>query len=219
MSEPELSSVSANYYQDIWGYTPPSNTSSDCQSKKNSYNTKFTDATNALHVLRDPASDCLPNDVKYKEEIEALQRDKNTLIRQYNEQKDVFDTFVSSVDVLQNARGPIDKFMDDLEEKKKALEKEHYELQQSIRAGRRRFLDNDPQGGVTSILGLNTADDKILLAFWICFIFGIATILTLILIRYGDILQLITIQQKVAVFTVVILLCIGIAYAFIRRFA
>jgi hypothetical protein len=97
--------------------------------------------------------------------------------------------------------------------------RQRYTLQQSIRAGRRRFLDDDPQRKVANVLGLQTTDDKILLAYWICFLFGLTAVYTLVLVMYGDALNLQTGQQKVGVYFVLILLSAGISYYFIYKYA
>lgn len=61
----------------------------------------------------------------------------------------------------------LEKQMAELTAQKKVQETEKQNLEQSIRAHRRRFLDNDPQEGTPAILGLRTSDDKVLLFFWI----------------------------------------------------
>ena len=98
------------------------------------------------------------------------------------------------------------------------LLKEYIQLQLGILEGRRRFLDNDPQGGVTSVLGLQTADDKILLAFWICFVVGIILVQIVLFNVYGGALQYLNLQQKVTIFLVVLAISMGIAQYFIRTY-
>lgn len=214
----QLPSASANFYQDIQEYRLPADSS--CSATKMSFNTKFGDAKLELDKLRnDTSPTCLPNNVKFKEQIASLSNERAALVESYTKALDVFDTFVDSVDVLQNARGPIDIFMEDLKNEQIELEKEQYELQQKIRAGRRRFLDSDPQGGVQSILGLQTADDKILLAFWVCFILGIASVFLAFVLKYGENLEITNTLQKSTALVVLILVSIGIAHFFIRNYA
>ncbi len=67
---------------------------------------------------------------------------------------------IQSQDALRNQK-------DELAAQKAKLNKENEELEQSIRANRRRFLDNDPQEGTPSFLGFRTSDDKVLLFFWL----------------------------------------------------
>ncbi len=65
------------------------------------------------------------------------------------------------------SQGPTSSYIAELTEKKEKYVKEIDSLERDIRANRRRFLDNNPQEGVSSILGLRTSDDKILLGFWL----------------------------------------------------
>ena len=207
---------STSFYQKVYDYNmlPPS--TSTCLDNKSSYNTKFNDTKNALTTLKQGA--CLADDVRYSEDLERELGEKEALVTRFEKQKAIFDSYLESVGVLQNAKGPIDTFMNDLSSQQSALESEQYALQQKLRAGRRRFMDAEPQTG-TSILGLQTSDDKILLVFWICFIVGIAVAAAVFLVTYGESLNLLTPQQKVTVFLAVMLFCMGFAFVFIRWYA
>jgi hypothetical protein len=160
------------------------------------------------------AGTCLADTVKYSEDLEREQGEKASLVASYEKQKAIFDSYVESVGVLQKAKGPVDTFMRELESQQSALESEQLALQQTIRAGRRRFLDADPQ----ERQGL-PKDDTILLAFWICFIIGISAAAAAFLVTYGDAMNLLTTQQKSMVFLAILLFCMGIAFYFIRRYA
>ncbi len=144
---------------------------------------------------------------------------QNTLVARYEAEKAIFTNLLEATSISQNATGPIDSYMAELESKSTLLDEENYNLQQGIRAGRRRFLDDDPQRKVANVLGLQTTDDKVLLAFWICFLLGLTAIYTVVIFHYGDALNLQTGQQKVGVFVTMILLSVGITYYFIYRFA
>jgi hypothetical protein len=209
--------MSTSFYQTVYDYNllPPS--TSTCLTNKTLYNTSFNDTKNNLNVLKD--STCLSDDVKFAEDLERELREKEALVARFEKQKAIFDSYIESVGVLQNAKGPIDTFMQDLESQQSALTAEQYALQQKIRAGRRRFLDAEPQAGTTSILGLQTTDDKILLAFWICFLTGISVATAIFLLKYGESMNLLTPQQKITVFLGFLLACGGLAFFFIRRYA
>ncbi len=209
-----------SFYQTVRDYTIPSDKETTCSGPsgpKFGYNTNF-DATNeSLNKLR--KSECLSEGAKYAEELEREMGEKGTLVDEYTKQNELFGSYIEAVGVLQSAKGPFDTYIKELETEQKSLETEYTKLQQKIRAGRRRFMDNDPQGGVKSVLGLQTADNKILLAFWICFTVAILAGEVLLMRKYGDVLQFLTLQQKVAVFIVVLALCMGIAHYFIRTYA
>ena len=111
---------------------------------------------------------------------------------------------------------PILSYGNELNEEKKKLEDESYSLQQSIRAGRRRFMDNGPQEGIASILGLQTRDDKVLLIFWISYIVGVSAIVVALTVVYGRSLSS---QQKIGFGFSAILIAVIVAYLAILRFA
>ena len=144
---------------------------------------------------------------------------RNTLQTKLDAQKTIFLNLLDATNISQNATGPIDAYVQELDTQYDTLKEENYTLQQGIRAGRRRFLDDDPQRKVANVLGLQTKDDKILLAFWICFLLGLTAIYSVVLLMYGDALNLQTGQQKVGVFFVLILLSVGTAYYFIYKYA
>jgi hypothetical protein len=144
---------------------------------------------------------------------------RNTLQTKLDAQKAIFQNLVDATSISQNATGPIDSYVQELDEQYNTLVDENYTIQQGIRAGRRRFLDDDPQKKVANVLGLQTTDDKVLLAFWICFLLGMTAIYSAILLAYGDAFNLQTGTQKVGVFTTLILVSVGITYFFIYKYA
>ncbi len=187
------------------------------------YNTAFNSTNASLTSLKQ--STCLADGIKYAEEIEREGGERDALVAEYTKQKTIFDSYLQSVGVLQNARGPFDTYMEDLNSQQAALTTELMDMEQRIRAGRRRFLDAEPQSGGTSFfglglgLGLGTTDDKVLLVFWICFILGILSGALVFLVVYGDSLELLTFQQKATVLVGLLLFCMGVAFYFIRTYA
>ena len=181
------------------------------------FNVNYKAMQQSYNDLRNTTG-CLPDSIQYAAEITGLQQEIYTLVDQKAREKTKFDAYIGTVEILQNARGPFDTYMAELNKEEEDLKKEYIQLQQNIRAGRRRFLDNDPQGGVTSILGLQTADDKILLVFWICFMAGIIMAQILLFKHYGGVLQYLSLQQKVTIFLVVLIVCVAVAQYFIRTF-
>jgi hypothetical protein len=192
-------------------------TCADSSGPMKGFNVNYTKLQKSYNDLRSEAG-CLPDNLKYAKEIDGLQQEINLLVDQKATQKTKFDAYIGTVEILQNARGPFDTYMAELIKEEEDLKKEYIQLQQGIRAGRRRFLDSDPQGGVTSVLGLQTADDKILLAFWICFAVAIILVEIVLLKVYGGALQYLNLQQKVTIFIVVLAICMGIAQYFIRTY-
>jgi hypothetical protein len=208
-------SASTSFYQTVLNASTMSE-NEPCPAQKQAYNTAYNSTNAALGSLR--SGTCLADSVKYAEEIEIETAAKTDLVNRYSEQKRIFDSYLESVDVLQNARGPFDTYMKDLDSQQSALAAEKTELEQRIRAGRRRFLDAGPQSGALAVLGLETTDDKVLLVFWICFTAGILVGGLVFLGISGDALQL-SGQQKGLVLAGTVLFSMGIAFYFIRNYA
>lgn len=76
------------------------------------------------------------------------------------------DALIGNIDNIVLSEDALKTQKDELAMQKTKLNKENKKLEQSIRANRRRFLDNDPQEGTPSFLGFRTSDDKVLLFFW-----------------------------------------------------
>lgn len=74
---------------------------------------------------------------------------------------------MANMDKIWHAHESLQSQLTSLQKQKKQTESELDNLKKDIRANQRRFLDNDPQQGTPSILGLRTSDDKVLLFFWI----------------------------------------------------
>lgn len=215
------SSSCVSYYDKInTAALAPGATETQCAGPTGSkfgFNRAYADLKTSYNTLRE--SQCLTPEVRFAEEIDRDTQILNQIQSDLDTEKAKFTAYLSTLDTLQHARGPFDTYMRELDAEEKALAAEHIKLQQQIRAGRRRFLDNDPQGGVTSVLGLQTADDKILLAFWICFAVGVMAIQVILMKYFGDVLQLLSLQQKIAIFLGVLAVSMGIAQYFIRTYA
>ena len=210
-----LEPVSAtSFYQTV----ADANVPNTCSALKQPFVQALNTTNAALDTLKSQTNNCLTPEVKYSEAIQTVLTERNNRVTQYTQQKEIMENYLKAIDAVKKATEPIDVFETNLEEERESLEKEHYELQQQIRAGRRRFLDADPQGGVQSILGLQTADDKVLLVFWICFALGVGIALLIFLLKYGDSMNLITWQQRTTVFLVLLLVSMGIALVCIRKF-
>jgi hypothetical protein len=91
-----------------------------------------------------------------------------------NEQRNVtvasIQDSLDHLDKILTSNSSLEKQVAELTAQKKALDTENQSMEQSIRAHRRRFLDNDPQEGTPSFLGFRTSDDKVLLFFWLALV-------------------------------------------------
>ncbi len=115
------------------------------------------------------------NDLNPTAQIEERRQQETTNAQQFK--TDVLAKLNPILSGIEDSMANIDKVvgshdslrlqLQELASEKSVMDKENQSLEQSIRANRRRFLDNDPQEGTTSILGLKTSDDKVLLFFWL----------------------------------------------------
>lgn len=100
---------------------------------------------------------------------------------EFTREKEAIENTLKAIDIAENAKKPLDRYKQTLVEKKTHYDKENKELEQKIRANRRRFLDNDPQAGVLSVFGQKTNDDKVMLGFWAALLLFVNTMIFTIL--------------------------------------
>jgi hypothetical protein len=170
-----------------------------------------TAITTAIANL-DICSDAFNTECTKRKYVEIIQAKRDKLAAQFEAQKSIFETYSSALKVIPR----FDYLTKFLTSTNSELDQENYKIEQSIRAGRRRFMDAEPQDGVSSILGLQTKDDKILLLFWIAFVIGITATTVAILSIYG---RTMSFQQRLGSGFSMILVSIVIAYFSIVRFA
>lgn len=131
----------------------------------------------------------------------------------------ILQSLLEAANTTDIQSAPLQAYYEDLLKQQRALEEENYTLQQQIRAGRRRFMDNEPQEGVLGIPGLQTTDDRIMLVFWVFFGFFLAVAIYMCLAIYGEAMGFTAINQKITAALVVFLIAYLIAYYFIYNFA
>ncbi len=118
---------------------------------------------------------------QFKTKLENSKRDAQAFIdkeqAEFTAEKDAIQNLLKAIDVTENAKKPLDRYKQSLQEKKRKYDKENKDLEQRIRANRRRFLDNDPQSGVLPIFGQRTNDNKVMLGFWFALLLFVNTVL------------------------------------------
>ena len=191
---------------------------SSYQATLNSYNTAKQDVTKYQEELY------AVNPVLAANERKAvLQADLAAYVAQ--QQKDfeneevVYSELSDALGLSTMTKKPLQEYAAELTAERDALLKENYELHKGIRVGRRRFLDADPQSGVTSVLGLRTTDDKIMLTFWICYIVFIVVACFFYMNLYAASFGLETFQQKIGIAVIITAFMYGVAYFAVVRFA
>jgi hypothetical protein len=86
------------------------------------------------------------------------------------------------------------------------------ELERLERRERRRFLDNDPQSGVSAIFGIRTQDDKILLSYYVLMGFTLISLCFFIFEKYGAVLGIRNLKQKIYTTAIMLAIAYGISY-------
>lgn len=189
-----------------------------------------------LSAPMDPVTQCrvksvelnqLQNDVtKKQQEIdtcnpeEANRRRTNEKLKMYevyisekktqmNDLADGISNTISTIKSVHESSRPTRTYIKKLTNEAETLDRKKVEFEQQERTQRRAFLDNDPQSGVSGLLGVRTDDDKVLLAFWITY--GLAVVLLTIvgLMVYGT--QFSTVQ-KVQIGGITLLMAYIVAY-------
>jgi hypothetical protein len=139
-------------------------------------------------------------------EFRKYKEDKNKLAAQLHSELNQKRT---NIDALYESSKPLMAYLNKLKKESESLEKAKTEFEQAERTQRRNFLDNGPQDGVSGFLSVRTADDKILLAFWITFGAAILILTAAMLQTYGTKLST---NQKFQIGGVVFAICYGVAY-------
>jgi hypothetical protein len=161
---------------------------------------------------------CETDDTK-REATTANILEIETLKNKFDTEKLTFTSLLETLRLSQRIRSPADDYMTELETQKAALKEENYTLQQQIRAGRRRFMSNDPNGGVESIGALKTKDDRILFIFWIPYMCAAAIATFILMKRFESLLNLASWKAKMAFVLGVMSLFYASAFLAIKRWA
>jgi hypothetical protein len=161
---------------------------------------------------------CETDDTK-REATTANILEIETLQNKFDVEKLTFSSLLETLRLSQQIRSPADDYMTELESQKATLQEENYTLQQQIRAGRRRFMNNDPNGGVESIGALKTKDDRILLLFWIPYMCVAAITAFILMKRFEFLLNLASSKAKMMFVLGVMSMFYATAFLAIKRYA
>ena len=177
--------------------TPQYNQPTQCMVKKVEWNTANRNAELAKFAV----DTACPEEKRQREAQEYIQSanayvqtariDLGTKNTNYEKTKELYNRVL---DVFNPIRQYISKLKNEID----SMENKVKDYDQSELAKRRKFLDEDPQSGVSGLPGLRTYDDKILLAFIIIFGIFLLSLSILALQRFGNQLPM---QQKIGLVT------------------
>jgi hypothetical protein len=133
-----------------------------------------------------------------------------------NKAVEEFNRQITVVSEFKQILEPTNLYLEKLDNESKNLEKDSQKISQSERTHRRKFLDNDPQGGVYALPGLRTYDDKIMLAFLVTYGAVILLFMIIILKLFGS---SITFFNKIKYTIIALVVSYAMAYLMIYRYA
>ena len=146
---------------------PTPNPAAVCTTNKITLN----NLENQMEETQKKVDSCDPS-VKVARETAKWTKDIQTFVNTQNSQfqktiSQVQQQYKSAMDLTESIR-LLKEFDSELTAEEHTARKESQELNNNIRTYRRDFLDNQPEEGVPwHHLGLQTADDKAMLAFWV----------------------------------------------------
>jgi hypothetical protein len=188
---------------------PPLNSAQQCAVRK----VELNQINNDLRNKQNDVDNCDPQGAQARKTAEAIKENQAFVDKkqgELNQSVAEFGRQMTIVKQVSEATEPLDEYMTSLKAELEHLNKENEQLERKERANRRRFLDNDPQSGVGGAPGVRTGDDRVLLAFWICY--GAALITVMILVTKMFEAQIGGTKEKVLVSTGVIVAAYGLAY-------
>jgi hypothetical protein len=150
-----------------------------------------------------------------REEAQAYVRQRRAEQREANSS---FNTKKQAIAKLSESAKELYKTLFDKEKALAGLIGARTNLEQLERRERRLFLDSDPQGGTGGSPGVRTADDRVLLAFWITYGAALIAGTILILQFYGPQLGATDTKSKAGMTALVALIGYGLAYYFISYY-
>ena len=154
--------------------------------------------------------------------LATLRAEANTYSQQRRtEQREAnaaFNTKRVAIEKLANSARELYKTLFDKEKELAGLIGTQTNLTQLERRERRLFLDNDPQGGTGGAPGVRTADDRVLLAFWITYGAAIIAGTILLLQLFGARVGATDMKSKAGITVIVAVSAYSLAYYFINNF-
>ena len=194
---------------------PPQDPVVVCNTRKVELNQLRTDISNKQTEV----DGCDPAEKATRIRNQYIQDNANFINRlwpQFTTIENDFNSKIADADSLVKAIGPLESYQEEMKEELKELHNKEKQYTQEERFFRRNFLDNNPQGGVMGLAYIYTADDKVLLTFWICFLIGISSLVAVAMTVYGQRLggQSTQIQTGVGI----VLATFAVAYYCITQF-
>lgn len=202
---------------------PPAAAAPDPRAEIERKRIELTMAKKDLKNKQDAFDKLVPDEVTQKKTAEAnveLALYKDTKVHQYNVELKLFD---NALDQLKTAAANpaqeiAERYKAALQKKGKQVSEKFHENREQAYADRRRFLDADPQEGVSGIGWYSSADEQIMLIFWFSYILFLSTGIGLYATTYGS-AQLGSTKNIAIIMSIVFVGAILLAHTLIKTLA
>ena len=134
--------------------------------------------------------------------IQTKRSELSKELEEYNRQ-------VNIANRISESEEPLKKYIATLKSELGQLRHADQEYERAQRKHRRSFLDAGPSDGVGGIPGVRTYDDKVMLAFWVTYVFAIVSSMIVLYKFYGiDISD----KKNIAVIAAVLFVALGLGF-------
>lgn len=134
--------------------------------------------------------------------IQTKRGELGVVLDEYNRQ-------VKIANRISEAEEPVKRYVESLKKELAQLRHADQEYERAQRKHRRSFLDAGPSDGVGGVPGVRTYDDKVMIAFWVTYVFAIVSTMV-VLYKFYDID--ISDKKNIAVMVAVLLVAVGLAF-------
>jgi hypothetical protein len=182
----------------------------------------LTIAKNNLKKQQEEFDKLVPDELTQKKTREAEHEFaiyKETKLLQYQVEKKLFDQTLEQLKVaLENPVREIAKKYDHkIKNTAEKLYNEYEDNKEKSLMERRRFLDADPQEGVSGIGWFQSVDQQVLIVFWVTYVLFISTFIVLLLQAYG--LQYLVTKNNMIITGALTFICLVLlAHTFLSNF-
>ena len=138
----------------------------------------------------------------------------------YNTQQKLFDQTLDQIDNLANSPTFViaEKYKKEIEKKEADISNQYMINKEKAFTERRRFLDSNPQEGVSGIGWLASVDEQILAVFWLSYLLFIISSIVMFMINYGE-QYLGTVKNMALTGTLVFAILVYVGHMSIKIFA
>jgi len=194
---------------------PPPDPRAEIERKR----VELTMAKNDLQKKQSEFDKLVPDEVTERKTNEAkdkLNEYKNTQVHQYEIELKLYDSVLAQLkgSFGNPAQEIARRYKEDLNKKGQHISHRYQQNREQAYADRRRFIDADPQEGISGIGWFSSVDQQVLLVFWVSYSLFIGAAIAVYLINYGG-----NTKNIAIIMTIVFIVAILIAHYALKLFA